>query len=119
MSRTIRRKGFNKRTSARRFSQYNNEFYHLCKDTYRCMIIRGDTTEIRLKNNQDWLDEVASEVHREASYVEERWHRYVTPIPRIMHKMEIKRSLRNDTDYNWDEDAARKYEKGLCYWLWD
>ncbi|UKH49506.1 hypothetical protein [Enterobacter phage vB-EclM_KMB17] len=57
--------------------------------------------------------------HRDSFWKTLRWMRYASPIPRVFHKMEIKRSLRNDTDYNWDEKAARKYEKGLCQILWD
>ena len=119
MSRTIRRKGFNHRTSADRFAQYNNPFYHLCYDSYGWMIRRGDTVETKLKDRQEWLDEVASEVHRDASYTEERWHRYTMPIPRLFSKQALKKSLREDTDYEWDETAIRKEKKGLCMMLWD
>ena len=119
MSRTIRRKGFNKRTSADRFAQYSNPYYHLCGDRNCWMQLRSDTIETRLKENQEWLDEIASEVHRESAYVEERWYRYASPVPRIFNRMEIIRSLRNDVDYNWDEKGARKMEKGLCVMMWD
>lgn len=119
MSRTIRRKGFNKRTSANRFAQYNNPFYHFTGDLNYWMQLRSGTVEERWTENQKWLDEVASEVHREASYVEERWNRYAMPVPRIFSRMEIIRSLRTDSDYDWDEKGARKVEKGLCIMMWD
>lgn len=119
MSRTIRRKGFNRRTSAKRFEQYNNPYAYMCEDRVRWMYIRGENFHDRLVENQRWLNEIANEVHRESAYVEERWHKYATPVPRLFHKAEIKRSIKYNEDYNWDEKAARKYEKGLCQILRD
>lgn len=119
MPRTIRRKGFNKRTSASRFAQYNNKFHYLCFDSYRWMIMRGDTLESRLICRQQDADKVAKEVHRDSSYTEERWYRYVSPVPRLFHKQALKKSLRDDSDYEWDESGARKIEKGICIILWE
>jgi hypothetical protein len=115
MSRTIRRKGWNRRTSALHSAQYNNEFYHIDKNYYMYSWDIPGKWEQRKK----WLDEIANEVHRESSYVEERWYRYAMPIPRNKSKMELTKSLRSGSDYDWDEKAARKYEKGLCVMLWD
>ena len=48
-----------------------------------------------------------------------RWTRYAMPVPRLFHKAEIKRALKYDEEYNWDEAGAGTIEQGICEWLWD
>ena len=124
MSRTIRRKGWHVVNSNKWTAQNDNIFYYV--KTYRgyewTNAQRLKYVERSIKKNMEMPEEskrLAAERHRDSFWKTLRWMRYASPIPRNMHKMAIKESLRNDTDYKWDEKAARKYEKGLCQMLWD
>ncbi|URQ04183.1 hypothetical protein vBEclMUFV01_215 [Enterobacter phage vB_EclM-UFV01] len=123
MSRTIRRKGWHVTTSSKWHDQKNNPFAYIKDYDYeRTSLWRNEYIDKQIKENMERPLELASMMkkrHRDSFWKTLRWMRYASPIPRVFHKMEIKRSLRNDTDYNWDEKAARKYEKGLCQMLWD
>lgn len=59
------------------------------------------------------------ERHRDGFWRSSRWSQYATPIPRVYHKMELIKTLRTEAEYNWDEKATRKYERGLAQWLRD
>lgn len=125
MSRTIRRKGWHVVTSNKWTNQLNNRFAYIQWYKYweapdqeridKHMKSRIEYNEGAPERNE----ELASRRHRDTFWKTERWSRYVSPVPRVFHKMEIKNSLRNDTDYNWDEKAARKYEKGVAQMDWD
>lgn len=123
MSRTIRRKGWHVTTSSKWHDQKNNPFAYIKDYDYeRTSLWRNEYIDKQIKENMERPLELASMMkkrHRDSFWKTLRWMRYASPIPRVFHKMEIKHSLRNDTDYNWDEKAARKYEKGLCQMLWD
>ncbi|ULA52617.1 hypothetical protein [Enterobacter phage vB-EclM_KMB20] len=127
MSRTIRRKGWHVTTSSKWHDQKNNEFAYIKRYTEYVKTKKDKEhqqkyVDKQIAQNMERPLELASMMkkrHRDSFWKTLRWMRYASPIPRVFHKMEIKRSLRNDTDYNWDEKAARKYEKGLCQILWD
>lgn len=116
MSRTIRRAGWHVTTSAKWHAQKNNPFAYIKK--YNSPGFVEQEIESNL-NEPQRLSKLMEERHRDSFWKTLRWRKYDMPIPRNMHKMAIKTSLRNDTDYNWDEKAARKYEKGLRRMLWD
>lgn len=123
MSRTIRRKGWHVVTSSKWHDQKNNPFAYIKDYDYeRTSLWRNEYIDKQIKENMERPLELASmmkERHRDSFWKTLRWSRYVSPVPRVFHKMEIKNSLRNDTDYNWDEKAARKYEKGVAQMDWD
>lgn len=122
MSRTIRRKGWHVTTSCKWHEQKNNSFYYVKKNVCDNKALNQAYIERDILENMERPLELASmmkERHRDSFWKTLRWTRYASPIPRHFHKVEIKNSLRNDTDYNWNEKAARQYEKGLCQILWD
>ena len=123
MSRTIRRKGWHVTTSSKWHAQKNNPFAYIKDYDYeRTSLWRNEYIDKQIKENMERPLELASmmkERHRDSFWKTLRWMRYASPISRVFHKMEIKNSLRNDTDYNWDEKAARKYEKGVAQMDWD
>ncbi|BBC78166.1 Hypothetical protein KNT65_gp118 [Escherichia phage EcS1] len=114
MSRTIRRKGWHCTTSSKWNDQNTNIFYHVRKDSYCIKRYIEDNLEMPAQ-----AEKLQKERHRDSFWKTLRWSQYSMPIPRNMHKMEIKSSLKNGTDYNWDEIAARKYEKGVAQMMWD
>lgn len=122
MSRTIRRKGWHVTTSAKWHAQKNNPFAYIRKYKHHTKVQSEQYVQACVDENMERPLELASmmkERHRDSFWKTLRWKRYASPIPRVFHKMEIKHSLRSDTDYKWDEKAARQYEKGLSQMLWD
>lgn len=116
MSRTIRRKGWHVVHSSKWNDQNNNIFFGI-RGFYNNTTL--DRLVERNKNMPDEAVKLQKEVHRDSFWKTFRWGKYSMPVSRNMHKMEITSSLRNDTDYNWDEVAARKYNKGLASLMWD
>lgn len=127
MSRTIRRKGWHVTTSTKWKENRNNPFayiksyndYEYDKEMHKRLLSSIDKQIAENMESMSELTSLAKERHRDSFWKTLRWMRYASPIPRVYHKMAIKESLRNDSDYNWDEKAARQYEKGLCQMLWD
>lgn len=122
MSRTIRREGWHVTTSAKWHAQKNNPFAYVKKHQSDNKARNEAYIERDIAENMEEpkrLSKLMSERHRDSFWKTLRWRKYASPIPRVFHKMEIKNSLRNDTDYNWDEKAARKYEKGVASMMWD
>lgn len=122
MSRTIRRKGWHVTTSLKWEEQRNNPFAYIRKYKHHTKIQSEQYVQACLDENMERMSELTSlreKRHRDSFWKTLRWKRYSMPIPRVMHKMALKDSLRNDTDYNWDEKAARQYEKGVASMLWD
>ncbi|AKU43760.1 hypothetical protein CPT_Merlin114 [Citrobacter phage Merlin] len=127
MSRTIRRKGWHVTTSSKWHNQKNNEFAYIKRYTEYVKTSKDKANQAKYveryiaenKKEPVRLEKLMKERHRDSFWKTLRWSRYASPIPRVFHKMEIKNSLRNDTDYNWDEKAARKCEKGIAQMNWD
>lgn len=122
MSRTIRRKGWHVTISSKWNDQNNNPFAYIRKYTHHTKAQREQYVQYCLEERETKEAESierASKRHRDSFWKTLRWRRYASPVPRMYHKMAIKTSLRSDTDYVWDEKAARKDEKGISEWLWD
>lgn len=122
MSRTIRRKGWHVTTSTKWKENRNNPFAYIKDYDYQTPERRAFSINKQIEENMESMSELTSlakERHRDSFWKTLRWMRYASPIPRVFHKMTIKESLRNDSDYNWDEKAARKYEKGVSSTMWD
>lgn len=122
MSRTIRRKGWHVTTSSKWCENRDNPFAYIKDYDYQTPERRQFYINKQIEENMERmseLEQLMKERHRDSFWKTLRWMRYASPIPRVFHKMEIKNSLRSDTDYNWDEKAARKNEKGIALMLWD
>lgn len=122
MSRTIRRKGWHVTTSSKWHDQKNNPFAYVRKCKHHTKVQSEQYVQACVAENMEEperLSKLMAERHRDSFWKTLRWKRYVSPIPRVFHKMAIKDSLRSDTDYNWDEASARKFEKGFCSMWYD
>lgn len=127
MSRTIRRKGWHVTTSSKWHDQKDNEFAYIKRYTEYVKTKKDKENQAKyvekyIAQNKERPLELASmmkERHRDSFWKTLRWKRYAEPIPRVFHKMEIKASLRNDMDYNWNEKGKRQQQKGIMTMLWD
>lgn len=127
MSRTIRRKGWHVVKSSKWNGQNNNEFayiksYNEYVKTQKDKENQQKYVELRISENRERpleAKKLIAKSKRDGFWKTLRWTRYAMPVPRLFHKAEIKRALKYDEEYNWDEAGARTIEQGICEWLWD
>ena len=124
MSRTIRRKGWHVVKSSKWNDQNNNVYFgiHYLPEPYKSMKNSQEYYDNKMEQNKERpleAKKLIAKSKRDGFWKTLRWTRYAMPVPRLFHKAEIKRALKYDDEYNWDEAGARTIEQGICEWLWD
>lgn len=117
MSRTIRNKG----RYLFEIEQMNNPLRYIKYSWYRTSELSQARIDYYIEKHindnlkfNEKIEQLKKECHRDGFHVTCRWKRYIEKNPRVYHKMAIAKSLKMDSDYQYDEHADRRARRAMA-----